>query len=357
MATVTKTEWYFIKDANVYGGPYTVYKDDGTTTSGMTYFTPDNYGQEVELDSDDGVYTDGKCAYTKDSDGNPVYHDFEAYFNTFINMLGYSTGSDTSIVSYNIIDNNGAESTLTKSLIDDFTNGVCDASTDDYNLTISVIDRNIVFEPKTDGYKFAGIQIPYSSMLVSVFNKNVGIDLPEKRFTDIQSNINTLASNVSTYKDDIITETDNNKTAIINEIDTTTNNLSDTMATNKTDIINQITTSEDNVNTDITNAKDDAVQQISDKFDDIKVEITSLNGSSGAVYNDGDIVTIKGFNDNWKIMSSFLALNERSVLKVAYKVQKENSTDNMMVFQALIDTLVQEASNNTSDSSSNSSSS
>ena len=371
---VTSTEWYFLVDTAVYGGRYKVNKDDGTTVEGIKFFAQTEYGQEVQLtdDGDDSVYTNGQCSYTKDSDGNPVYHDFITYMNTFTSLNGFS--SDTSSVynvSFTIIDNNGTENTITKNLIDDFNNGVCDASTDDYNLTIDLVNKNVTFKPKTSGYKFKEITLPYSSLLVHILNNDINLDLPEQRKKDVIAKVDsetvTIKAVIGTNKDNIIKEIDNKSTNVINEIDSKydsviteidnqatniTNNVNDNTNDLLSETTNSLSSKIDTQKNNIVTEVDNKAQEIEDKFDSIIVQLSSLSGSSGAKYDDGDIVTVKNYLGNWKVKASFLALNERGVLKIAYKLQKQDSTDTMIVFQELIDSLVQSASDSSDNNSS-----
>jgi len=207
--------------------------------------------------------------------------------------------------------------------------------------------------------------------LVHILNNDINLDLPEQRKKDVIAKVDsetvTIKAVIGTNKDNIIKEIDNKSTNVINEIDSKydsviteidnqatniTNNVNDNTNDLLSETTNSLSSKIDTQKNNIVTEVDNKAQEIEDKFDSIIVQLSSLSGSSGAKYDDGDIVTVKNYLGNWKVKASFLALNERGVLKIAYKLQKQDSTDTMIVFQELIDSLVQSASDSSDNNSS-----
>jgi len=54
------------------------------------------------------------------------------------------------------------------------------------------------------------------------------------------------------------------------------------------------------------------------------LQMQSLNGSNGAKYKDGELVTIDNYSGSWEVLGSYLVLTDNNTITILYQVKQKD---------------------------------
>jgi len=91
--------------------------------------------------------------------------------------------------------------------------------------------------------------------------------------------------------------------------------------------VDSITSSLNDIKTSLSNVSfeidyDKLSNQLKDVIN-IYANLTSLNGSGGAKYKDGDVVSVYGYDGEWRVVASFVTLTKENYFTIFYVVSQD----------------------------------
>ena len=276
----------WLSNKDTFSFYYEDYDSDGNLTDSGYNFN-DEYSIDMEISSNDGVYLDDIGVYTKDDDGNKNYHTLVRYFQS------YDIDINTKNKFVVTIKDGDSETIYEINLSDFDKDGFYNYSDDNLEYSIYLINKTISFKCKDqNGSKtVSNIVIPnYEELFSHTINRTNEVDFKMFMQTNQVDLLNKGIAAVGSKYD-----------LLKNQIDTNTEDIKNN----------------DNSNKD----------EIESKIDEYIFELVNVGGNIGSMYSEGVIVSIDGFNGEWKILQQTVYRNDRKMLLVLYSI--EGITENV----------------------------